>query len=226
MKRFTQLMSLLFMAAVTQYSCINDADVAFSDESHTDSNGNLALFFEIPNENHTRSAESSGVTETGSKDEYAVKSLTVYLFDSTTKSLKDQQELKNIRQVKGEGENIQYTADRITVNPGTYNIFAIANGKAITKEITMQDDFLNAVDEVTYSTGKIPNVPTEGFVMTNRGAANLNIEISKPTDSDKITNVSIGLERAVAKIELTQKQETFPLKDPNGEVYCTIKLNT
>jgi len=31
MKRFTQLMSLLFMAAVTQYSCINDADVAFSD---------------------------------------------------------------------------------------------------------------------------------------------------------------------------------------------------
>lgn len=121
MKRFTQLMSLLFMAAVTQYSCINDADVAFSDESHTDSNGNLALFFEIPNENHTRSAESSGVTETGSKDEYAVKSLTVYLFDSTTKSLKDQQELKNIRQVKGEGENIQYTADRITVNPGTYN---------------------------------------------------------------------------------------------------------
>ena len=64
MKRFTQLMSLLFMAAVTQYSCINDADVVFSDESHTDSNGNLALFFEIPNENHTRSAESSGVTET------------------------------------------------------------------------------------------------------------------------------------------------------------------
>ena len=165
MKRFTQLMSLLFMAAVTQYSCINDADVAFSDESHTDSNGNLALFFEIPNENHTRSAESSGVTETGSKDEYAVKSLTVYLFDSTTKSLKDQQELKNIRQVKGEGRNIQYTADRITVNPGTYNIFAIANGKAINKEITMQDDFLNAVDEVTYSTGKIPNVPTEGFVL-------------------------------------------------------------
>ena len=52
------------MAAVTQYSCINDADVAVSDESHTDSNGNLALFFEIPNENHTRSAESSGVTET------------------------------------------------------------------------------------------------------------------------------------------------------------------
>ena len=29
MKRFTQLMSLLFMAAVTQYSCINDAVCTF-----------------------------------------------------------------------------------------------------------------------------------------------------------------------------------------------------
>ena len=73
MKRFTKLVPLLLFAAVTQYSCINDADVAFSDETHADSNGNLALFFEIPNANGTRSAESSGITETGSKEEYAVK---------------------------------------------------------------------------------------------------------------------------------------------------------
>lgn len=225
MKRFNQLMSLLLFAAVTQYSCINDADVAFSDETHSDSNGNLALFFEIPNVALSRSAESSGVTEVGSKEEYAVKSLTVYLFDSTTKTLKDQQELKNINQTGANGQKIQYTADKITVNPGTYNIFAIANGKAITGNISTQDAFLNAVDGITYSEGKIPSVPANGFVMTNRGAANLNVEVSKPTDSDKVTSVSIGLERVVAKIELTQKQETFPLKDPAGKVYCTIKLN-
>lgn len=225
MKRFNQLMSLLLFAAVTQYSCINDADVAFSDETHSDSNGNLALFFEIPNVALSRSAESSGVTEVGSKEEYAVKSLTVYLFDSTTKTLKDQQELKNINQTGANGQKIQYTADKITVNPGTYNIFAIANGKAITGNISTQDAFLNAVDGITYSEGKIPSVPANGFVMTNRGAANLNVEVSKPTDSDKVTSVSISLERVVAKIELTQKQETFPLKDPAGKVYCTIKLN-
>lgn len=225
MKRFTKLVPLLLFAAVTQYSCINDADVAFSDETHTDSNGNLALFFEIPNANGTRSAESSGITETGSKEEYAVKSLTIYLFDSTTKTLKDQQELQNIQQIKADLEEIKYTADKITVNPGTYNIFAIANGKAVTGDISTQDAFLNAVDGITYSEGKIPSVPASGFVMTNRGAANLNVEVKKPTDSDKVTSVSIGLERAVAKIELTQKQETFPLKDPAGKVYCTIKLN-
>ena len=225
MKRFTKLVPLLLFAAVTQYSCINDADVAFSDETHADSNGNLALFFEIPNANGTRSAESSGITETGSKEEYAVKSLTIYLFDSTTKTIKDQQELKNIQQIKADLEEIKYTADKITVNPGTYNIFAIANGKAVTGDISTQDAFLNAVDGITYSEGKIPSVPASGFVMTNRGAANLNVEVKKPTDSDKVTSVSIGLERAVAKIELTQKQETFPLKDPAGKVYCTIKLN-
>ncbi|WP_277132821.1 Mfa1 family fimbria major subunit [Bacteroides congonensis] len=225
MKRFTKLVPLLLFAAVTQYSCINDADVAFSDETHADSNGNLALFFEIPNANGTRSAESSGITETGSKEEYAVKSLTIYLFDSTTKTLKDQQELKNIQQIKADLEEIKYTADKITVNPGTYNIFAIANGKAVTGDISTQDAFLNAVDGITYNEGKIPSVPASGFVMTNRGAANLNVEVKKPTDSDKVTSVSIGLERAVAKIELTQKQETFPLKDPAGKVYCTIKLN-
>ena len=225
MKRFTKLVPLLLFAAVTQYSCINDADVAFSDETHADSNGNLALFFEIPNANGTRSAESSGITETGSKEEYAVKSLTIYLFDSTTKTLKDQQELKNIQQIKADLEEIKYTADKITVNPGTYNIFVIANGKAVTGDISTQDAFLNAVDGITYSEGKIPSVPASGFVMTNRGAANLNVEVKKPTDSDKVTSVSIGLERAVAKIELTQKQETFPLKDPAGKVYCTIKLN-
>ena len=225
MKRFSKLMSLLLFAAVTQYSCINDADVVIADDTHSESNGNLALFFEIPNVATSRSAESSGVTTEGSKEEYAVKSLTVYLFDSTTKTLKDQQELKNINRTVTSGQNIQYTADKITVNPGTYNIFAIANGKAITGNISTQEAFLNAVDAVTYSAGKIPSVPENGFVMTNRGAANLNVEVKKPTDSDKVTSVSIGLERVVAKVELTQTQETFPLTDPSGNTYCTIKLN-
>ncbi|WP_175630752.1 Mfa1 family fimbria major subunit [Bacteroides acidifaciens] len=225
MKRFKKLVSLLLFAAVTQYSCINDADVAFSDETHADSNGNFALFFEIPNANGTRSAESSGITETGSKEEYAVKSLTVYLFDSTTKTFQGQYDLQGIRRITTDSEEIQYTADKITVKPGTYNIFAIANGKAITGDISTQDAFLNAVDGITYKEGKIPSVPAKGFVMTNRGAANLNIEVKEPTDANKVTSVSIGLERAVAKIELTQKYESFPLVDTDGDVYCTIKIN-
>ena len=224
MKQFTKLMAMLLFTAATQYSCINDADV-ISDKTHSDSNGNVALFLEIPNVPVSRSAESSGVTEEGSKEEYAVKSLTVYFFDSVTKTFVESQPLENITLAGTSGQKIQYTANKITMKPGTYNVFAIANGEAITGDIATQDKFLGAIDKVTYSTGKIPSVPEEGFVMTNRGAANLNVEVSKPTDSDKVTNISISLERVVAKIEVTQTQETFPLKDPAGKTYCTIKLN-
>lgn len=225
MKKIIKLMPFLLFAAISQYSCINDAEGNFSDETHLNSNGNVTLFIEIPNVSRTRSVESSDTNEEGSKEEYAVKSLTVYLFDAATKTLKYQEELKNISLASANGQNIQYTADKISVNPGTYNVFAIANGKAITGNISTQDDFLGAIDGVTYSTGKIPTVPENGFVMTNRGSANLNVEVNEPTDSDKITSISISLERVVAKVELAQTQETFPLVDPAGKTYCTVKLN-
>ena len=48
MKQFTKLMAMLLFTAATQYSCINDADVAIPDKTHSDSNGNVALFLEIP----------------------------------------------------------------------------------------------------------------------------------------------------------------------------------
>ena len=43
MKQFTKLMAMLLFTAATQYSCINDADVAIPDKTQSDSNGNVAL---------------------------------------------------------------------------------------------------------------------------------------------------------------------------------------
>ena len=63
MKQFTKLMAMLLFTAATQYSCINDADVAIPDKTQSDSNGNVALFLEIPNVPASRSAESSGRLE-------------------------------------------------------------------------------------------------------------------------------------------------------------------
>lgn len=42
MKQFTKLMAMLLFTAATQYSCINDADVAIPDKTQSDSNGNVA----------------------------------------------------------------------------------------------------------------------------------------------------------------------------------------
>lgn len=224
MKQIIKLMPMLMFAAIAHYSCINDAEVNFLDDTHSDSDGNVALLIEIPNSAISRSAESSGVNEVGTKEEYAVKSLTVYLFDVTTETLKYEEELKNITQPEINGEKIQFTADKILVNPGTYHVFAIANGKAVAENITKLDEFLEAVDEVTYSTGKIATVPDGGFVMTNRASANQNVVVKEPTDSEKTTSISISLERVVAKIELSQTQDKFSLKDPGGTTYCTVKI--
>lgn len=225
MKRFKKFMPLFVLAAFTHYSCINDADVAIPDTALQGGNGNLALSIEIPNIPTSRSAESSGTTEPGTEQEYKVNSLTVYLFDCETKTLKYQQELKNISMVGTADKKIQYSADRIEVNEGKYNIFAIANRKAVAEDITNQDNFLNAIDDVTYQEGKITSVPEDGFVMTNRGDANLEVQIDKPTGGNKVTTVTISLERAVAKIEVGQKNEKFPLEDPQGNTYCTITIN-
>ena len=79
MKRFSKLMSLLLFAAVIQYSCINDADVAFSDESHTDSNGNLAYSLKSPMRTTLAAPNHQRDRDWLKGMEYAVKSLTVYL---------------------------------------------------------------------------------------------------------------------------------------------------
>ena len=115
MKQFTKLMAMLLFTAATQYSCINDADVAIPDKTQSDSNGNVALFLEIPNVPASRSAESSGVTEEGSKEEYAVKTLTVYFFDSATKTFVESQPLENITLAGTSGQKIHYTANKITM---------------------------------------------------------------------------------------------------------------
>lgn len=224
MKKISQLMSLLLFAGLTQYSCINDADVASADGTTNANNGNVSLLLEIPNSSDTRSAETSGETTMGSRDEYAVNSVTIYLFDAATEVFKEQHELSNITPAGVNNEHVLYTANSITVDPGTYNIFAIANGKAV-GELSTQEAFLNAVDQSTYSIGKITSVPQGGFVMTNRGSANLNVTVDKPVGSNESVHVSIGLERVVAKVELTQTQENFPLRDPEGNIYCTVKIN-
>lgn len=224
MKKFTKLLSLFLFATVTQYSCINDTEVD-TGSIHPDSEGNLSLSIEISNDPLSRSAESSGDTELGSEQEYAVKSLTLYLFDKETKTFVASYDLENIQHTSTVDKIVKYTANKIEVKPGIYNIFAIANGKAEASNINTQDKFLGAIDATTYNTGKISAVPENGFVMTNRGAANLGIVVEKPTDTDRVTNVSISLERVVAKIGVAQTQGSFPLKDPQGETYATIQLN-
>ena len=228
MKKIMKLMSLFFLIAATQYSCINDADVETPVNPIPDSSGNLALVFEIPNDSKTRSTESSGTVDKGAVSEYKVHNLTLYLFDSFTKVFIESYNLSDFSFVDNSDATVQYARKSVKVKPGKYNIFAIANSKDVSGKFTTQSQFLGLIDKDTYKEGLIPAVPgansgdtRKGFVMTNRGSANQNVTIE---DSKTPTEVTISLERAVAKVEVSQVAKEFVLSDSEG-TYATITIS-
>lgn len=91
--------------------------------------GNLRFAFVVPNSSSTKAggAETSGIYETGNANEYNVKSLAVYLFNSDTKTLYKKISLENITRTAGP-EVSNYTGNRVLIDPGTYDIFTVANG--------------------------------------------------------------------------------------------------
>ena len=72
----------------------------------------------------------------------------------------------------------------------------------------------------------ITSVPGSGFIMSNRGSANMNITVESPEESDTKAHVRINLERAVAKLMVrNDSKEIYTLKNPAGVTYATVRLN-
>lgn len=171
----------------------------------------------------TRSAETTGELEEGTQNEWQVKSVIVYFFDASTKVFAKSIKLDGLAYKGTSDKLVTYTSNSISVNPGRYDIFAVANsGEVISASNEAQ--FLDNVDAQTYKTGSIP-LPANGFVMSNRGNANLNTEINKPDNTGKDQIVDITLERAVARLEVATKQNTYELKSTSDEVYATVNLD-
>ena len=148
--------------------CINDADVLPEDNSGfvDEGEGNVRFTFVVPNSSSSKAggAETSGIYETGNANEYNVKSLAVYLFNSDTKALYRKISLENITRTAGPqvSENassgnqsehiVKYTANRVLIDPGTYDILTIANGD-VTGSFNTENEFINLVDKSTYKDG-------------------------------------------------------------------------
>ena len=82
------------------------------------------------------------------------------------------------------------------MEPGNYDILAVANGTQnldIEKEIGQESTLLGQIDATTYGNGMITSVPGKGFIMSNRGSANLNIAVESPEKhtSESIWNVPL-----------------------------------
>ena len=220
--------------------CINDADVPSGNGDNPAPGargGNMEISFVVPNSSNgsrAASAEDSGVYEDGTAEEYKVSNVTLYLFDSSSKNLVTtinvaQSDLgagTSSGESSKEGQTIVYPCNKeITVKPGNYDILAVANGSQ-TFEIGQESTLLGQIDASTYGNGMITSVPGSGFIMSNRGSANMNITVESPEESDTKTQVRINLERAVAKLMVrNDSKEIYTLKNPAGVTYATVRLN-
>ena len=199
---------LSFALAAAMAGCINDADVPSGNGDNPISGakgGNMEISFVVPNSSNgsrAASAEDSGVYEDGTAEEYKVSNVKLYLFDSSSKNLVttldvDQNELGiSSKENSQEGQTIIYSCNKeIILEPGNYDILAVANGTQnldIEKEIGQESTLLGQIDATTYGNGMITSVPGKGFIMSNRGSANLNIAVESPEKSDTRAHMQRG----------------------------------
>ena len=231
------ILSIALAAAMA--GCINDADVPSANGDNPvpgSGKGNIEISFAVPNSSNGNraTAEDSEIYDYGTEQEYKVSHVTLYLFDSSSKNLVTtikvaQSELgagTSTGESGKEGQTIVYPCNKeITVKPGTYDILAVANGSQ-TLEVGRESTLLEHIDATTYGNGIISSVPGDGFVMTNRGSANMNISVQSPEEGDTKTQVRINLERVVAKLMVRNaQQEVYTLNNPNGTTYATVRLN-
>lgn len=225
MKQKKIFMSLLLAASMT--ACINDADVTEGPEAPkppvVENGGNIHFQFVVPNSaGSNRSAEDSGSHIQGTSDEYAIKNVRLYLFHSESKNI---YKSFNVSVGAADATNLTVTyecSDLIKLDPGTYDIYAIANRTTPLDAPTVQA-LLSNIDKTSYASGIISSA-ANGLIMTNRGTANVGVTIAAPTTEDATTNVTIKLERAVAKLRLTRTQENYRLLDNNNQEYASISL--
>ncbi|WP_455672387.1 Mfa1 family fimbria major subunit [Phocaeicola sp.] len=231
---------LSFLLAAAMAGCVNDADVVDGGGINPVDDGNVKISFVVPNSSNgsrAATAEDSGIYEQGAQDEYKITNVRLYLYDATSKNfvesfLIESGDLTNTSTVvPGQGTDqtaatIVYNCTKnITVKPGTYDIFAVANSTGYFGEGN-EDALLASVDASTYNAGKIGKIPNEGFIMSNRGSANLGKIVVAPETANTKTEVNINLERAVAKLMLRNKEKSdYELKDPSGATYATVALN-
>ncbi|MBR6030841.1 MAG: FimB/Mfa2 family fimbrial subunit, partial [Bacteroidaceae bacterium] len=117
---------VLHMTGNKTFECnISELDsISFDDAT----DGNVKFVLQSNQTSTTRSPEDSNDHTQGTANEYKVNTARVYLFDSNTKLFVKTFSLTNITQAgSDENYNIKYTADKVKVPQGKFDIFVVAN---------------------------------------------------------------------------------------------------
>lgn len=167
----------------------------------------------------------SSAEEHGFGNEVAINKARVYFYDSKTKLFFMQKDLEDIKYnpaYSSDTYDISYVSSTFKIRKGTYDIFVIANmdTETLPDRVSRESDFLNTIDTKTYNAGLITTLPTKGLVMSNRADSRLGVEIY---DSEAHREISIDLERAVAKMSFGQDKTEYHLIH-DGVNYATVNI--
>lgn len=213
--------SLLLMAGMT--ACINDADVMNVNPGDDPEAGTaLSVSIIVPNSSpSTKTVEDSEVYEKGNANEYQVKKVDLYLFNSETDIFYNVFALKNLSEVNDGNANqtVKYKGS-VAVNPGQYKVLAIANSSKTYSPVTLKE-LLNKIDNSTYTNGLVDteSIKSTGIVMTNRGIETVGQSVE--VKSGQNTSLTITLERVLAKLKISKAEQEWKLQH-DGETYVTI----
>lgn len=168
-------------------------------------------------------AEDSEEYEVGDQAEYQLKTVVLYFFDAKSKGLVKACKVEGLTLDKEEAKYMIYKSNEISVDAGTYDIFAIGNTTNVI-EVANEDQLLANIDAETYKAGQL-STSENGFLMTNRGSANLGQVIEKRTTEQPEQIISITVERCVARMEVCKSDDIYDLKNQNEEVYAKVDLS-
>lgn len=214
---------MMLILAASMASCINDAEV-ISENNVTNGSGavqteGVSFRFVIPNvsSGSTRTVDDSGIYDNGSPEEYALHNVNLYLFNSETGNFYNSYAVENLQLESTDANGASYSCNSIVIEPGTYQVFAIANADISIIQPSTVDNLLSSVSSL--ASGELGSVPASGFIMTNRGNQSPVVTIQ----TDAHASASITLERTVAKLMLRSNSDTYQLLDKSGLPYADIK---
>jgi hypothetical protein len=226
-----QLSLLLCLTVSILFSCSKDGTLVESNSTPATEGEGVNVVFRLQSNvtavltrGTTPTSEIGDTIETGSEDEYNVKTARVYFFNNATKQFVKSVQLTSFKQQQSVDYSITYLTDTIKIEPGVYDIFVTANTNRIIEKAT-EDEFLADIDKETYSPGRITDI-SGGIVMSNRGSANIKVEIGKKNNSELDVNViPVALERVLARLDVAvDKNGVFEMKDDNNNKYATISI--
>ena len=157
-------------------------------------------------------------------NEYAISHLDLYFFDSQTKQLAAKTFVNNLTKatdVPDTKYDITYIYESIRLRAGVYDIFAIANYDNAPQDVVDELEFLNVIDDITYSSGIEANMPDKGPVMTNTATSLLAVNLEEWAYMTYTLNIE--MERVMAKLQLGIAQNIFRL-DHNSRRYADINI--